>query len=157
MRLSAIAILSVLCVTVFAFPQTPHTNPIPYFIDDGKVTPGAFDRLQVKELARWALEAWSRESANKLKFVEAGNKDAALIQLHWVSANEGLFGETERVLVHGQPRASCLRHAGNFATGRTAGDAPFTPTSADRAARSFYLTCVHELAHAHRDSITHAI
>src|SRR4051794_34187897 len=79
------------------------SHPIPYFIQDGKGIPGfaAADR----ELAVWALEAWSRESGGKLKFVDGKTGDQSLVRLRWVSAREGLFGETQQIDVAGKPGA----------------------------------------------------
>src|SRR4029077_20511009 len=95
----------VLCATfasVFLSGQF-SSQPVSYFILDGNGVPGfvASDR----ELARWAMDAWSRESGGKLKFVEAKSPEDAQVRLRWVSAYEGLFGETQRVMVGGREGA----------------------------------------------------
>jgi hypothetical protein len=120
------------------------SEPVPFFVQDGKGIPGfaPADR----ELAVWALNAWSRESGGKLKFTESRSAESSLIRLRWVSAQEGLFGETQHVrvgdkegaLVFVMPDVSQL------------GDALARRASADPLLRDtiVYLTCVHELGHA---------
>lgn len=158
MRLGSLALISIGCATVLGalsvrWPQQfSRTNigaldasePIPFFIQDGKGVPGfaASDR----ELAVWALKAWSRESGDKLKFVEAKTPEEALVRIRWVSAREGLFGETQYVSVGGKagamvfvmPEVSML------------GDPLATRAESDKLLREtiVYLTCVHELGHA---------
>src|SRR5262249_54985789 len=109
MRLTTVAAISVACATVLGalslrLPQQfsradldvlDAPQPIPFFIQDGTGVPGYVPND--RELARWALEAWSRESGGKLKFVESSKQESALIRLRWVSAREGLFGETQHV------------------------------------------------------------
>jgi hypothetical protein len=36
------------------------------------------------------------------------NLDAALIRFRWISPNEGLYGETQRVLVNGKRERWCM-------------------------------------------------
>src|ERR1041385_5842111 len=72
-------------------------EPIPFVIQDGKGVPGFVS--SDRELAIWALDAWARESGRKLKFVEAASPDSGIVRLRWVSAHEGLFGETQHVRV----------------------------------------------------------
>src|SRR3954470_12157762 len=74
-----------------------------FFIEDGTGVPGY--KPSDKELAKMALAAWSRESGGKLTFVEAKSKDDALLRVRWISSHEGLFGETQRAIVHGQTGA----------------------------------------------------
>jgi hypothetical protein len=119
-------------------------EPITYFIEDGKGVPGYRD--SDRELAKLALDAWSRESAGKLKFSASKARDGALIRVRWISANEGLFGETERVVVRGKPGAVVnvmpqVSVQGEPLAGRVAQDALLRDTVV-------YLTCVHELGHA---------
>ena len=89
---------------------------VSFFIEDGNGVPGYRD--SDRELAKLAIDAWSRESSGKLKFTESKQRDGALIRLRWISPTEGLYGETQRVEVNGKPGAIV------------------------------YLTCVHELGHA---------
>ena len=117
---------------------------IPFFIEDGTGVPGY--RESDRELAKLALEAWSRESGGNLKFVEAKNRDEALLRVRWISANEGLFGETQRIFVDGKPGAVInvmpeVAQLGQPLSGRAVEDALLRETIV-------YLTCVHELGHA---------
>jgi hypothetical protein len=131
--------------------QLPRSNApldahevIPYFVEDGKGVPGFRD--SDRELAKLAFEAWSRESGGKLKFAQATTSNAALIRLHWISPNEGLYGETQRIQVNGKTGAIVnvmpqVSAQGEPVAGRAAKDALFRETIV-------YLTCVHELGHA---------
>ena len=117
---------------------------IPYFIEDGKGVPGYRD--SDRELATLALAAWSRESAGKLKFVAASGPQTALIRFRWISQNEGLYGETQRVQVNGKTGAivyvmPLVSAQGEPIASRAAGDSLLRETIV-------YLTCVHELGHA---------
>jgi hypothetical protein len=120
------------------------SSPVPFFIEDGTGVPGyaPADR----ELARMAFEAWSRESGEKLRFVETADRDASLVRLSWVSADQGLFGETRRIEVAGKRGAEIfviprIEDLGEALARRTAEDALLRDTIV-------YLTCVHELGHA---------
>jgi hypothetical protein len=120
------------------------SQPITFFIEDGKGVPGY--RESDRELAKMAIEAWARESAGKLKFIDAKDGDTALVRLRWVSANEGLFGETQRIRIHGQPGAVVhvmpqVSLLGEPLATRASGDGLLRDTIV-------YLTCVHELGHA---------
>ncbi len=124
--------------------QMDSTYPIPYFIYDGRGTPGfeAADR----QLAAWALNAWSRESGGKLKFREAKDESSALVRLRWVSAREGLFGETQRIRIGDQEGAVVfvmpeVANLGQPLASRAQADSLLRDTIV-------YLTCVHELGHA---------
>jgi len=117
---------------------------IPYFVEDGKGVPGYRD--SDRELANLALQAWSSASSGKLKFAEAKTRDGALIRLRWISPNEGLYGETQRVQVNGKPGAVVyvmpqVSAQGEPVASRAAQDVLFRDTIV-------YLTCVHELGHA---------
>ena len=117
---------------------------IPYFIEDGQGVPGY--RNSDRDLAELALDAWSRESAGKLKFTQAKAQNLALVRLRWVSAHEGLFGETQRVQVNGKPGAMVfvmpeVAQLGEPLSTRALGDVLLRDTIV-------YLTCVHELGHA---------
>ena len=140
-----------LCVTFIAgllmlAPQSrlDTREAIPYFVEDGKGVPGYRD--SDRELANLALQAWSRASSGKLKFAEAKTRDGALIRLRWISPNEGLYGETQRVQVNGKPGAVVyvmpqVSGQGEPVASRAAQDVLFRDTIV-------YLTCVHELGHA---------
>ncbi len=124
--------------------QLDAKEPIPYFIQDGSGVPGFVPSDH--QLAVWALDAWSRESGGKLKFVESRTAESALIRLRWISANEGLFGETQRVRVGGRDGAlvfvmPAVSQLGDPLAGRALSDKLLRDTIV-------YLTCVHELGHA---------
>ena len=97
-------------------------------------------------LARAAFGAWSRESAGRLRFIEAESEDEAQIRLIWISPDQGLFGEMRRfqagdkvgAYVHVMPDVTQL------------GAELARRSSEDRLLRDtiIYLTCVHELGHA---------
>jgi hypothetical protein len=158
MRLTTVAIIAVGCATVFGalslkLPQQfsrsdigtlDASEPISYFITDGTGVPGYAPGDQ--DLARWALEAWSRESGGKLKFVETSNPDSALVRLRWVSGREGLFGETQHVQVGGKEGAFVFV----LPDVTQLGEPLATQAQHDPLLREtiVYLTCVHELGHA---------
>jgi len=158
MRLGTAALISISCAAVFAglsirLPQQfsrsaidglDATEPVPFFIQDGAGIPGYAS--SDNELAKWALEAWSRETTGKLKFIEAKTRDSALVRLRWVSGREGLFGETQRVQVGDKEGALVfilpdVSQLGEPLATRAANDKLLRDTIV-------YLTCVHELGHA---------
>jgi hypothetical protein len=80
-----------------------------------------------------------------VRFEPAPEQDA-LISVHWVPAEYGLYGEMRPLLVNGRRGAAVYVRPDLAALG---------PDLADRAARDplfrdtvVYLTCVHELGHA---------
>jgi hypothetical protein len=143
-------ITATLIAALLATPQLPITlaldnrQPITYFIEDGKGVPGYRD--SDRELARFALDAWSRESSSRLKFTEAASRETALIRFRWISPNEGLYGETQRVRINGKAGAivnvmTQVAVHGEPLAGRALQDGLLRDTIV-------YLTCVHELGHA---------
>ena len=119
------------------------SEPIPYFIADGSAVPGWEPSDQ--ELATTALEAWSRESRGRLRWVPAA-EDAALIRVVWVSAEQGLFGEMRRFRSNGKAGALVfvmpdVNQLGPALAARSDRD----PLLRDAVV---YLTLVHELGHA---------
>ena len=120
------------------------SQTVPYFITDGKGVAGydAGDR----ELATFALDAWSRESGGRLKFTPAKAESEALLIVRWVAADQGLFGEMQRITVGGKQGAAVFISPGVSSMGE-----PFASRVArDRLFRDtiVYLTCVHETGHA---------
>src|SRR5262245_2688232 len=92
-----------LAVTLVMAPQLGRLDSrdaVTYFIEDGKGVPGYRD--SDRELARLALNAWSRESGGTLRFAESKVRETALIRFRWISPNEGLYGETQPVQVDGK-------------------------------------------------------
>ena len=140
-------ITATIAIAVLLLPQSGPLDTreaVTFFIEDGKGVPGYRD--SDRELATLALNAWSRESGARLKFTEAKSRDAALIRFRWISSNEGLYGETQRVRVNGKigavvyvmPQVSAQ---GEPLASRSAQDILLRDTIV-------YLTCVHELGHA---------
>jgi hypothetical protein len=126
------------------FNRLDSRTAITYFIEDGKGVPGYQD--SDRELAKLALNAWSRESAGQLHFTETQAAPNALIRFRWISPNEGLYGETQRVQVNGKPGAIVyvmpqVAVQGEPLAGRANKDTLLRDTVV-------YLTCVHELGHA---------
>jgi hypothetical protein len=143
LKLASIAI-ALLFLPPPQFTRLDTRDSITYFIEDGKGVPGYHD--SDRELAKLALDAWSRESVGKLKFTEAKTLDAALIRFRWISPNEGLYGETQRVQVNGKPGAIVyvmpqVAVQGEPIASRAASDDLLRDTIV-------YLTCVHEMGHA---------
>ncbi|HZL57762.1 MAG TPA: hypothetical protein VFC21_11795 [Bryobacteraceae bacterium] len=91
------------------------------------------------ELARWALEAWQRESNRALIFHKSATEEHARIRLQWANGTTSLYGETQPVTVDGKRGAVIY-----VLPGITAG------ASGDRLMRDaiVYLTCLHESGHA---------
>jgi hypothetical protein len=138
-----LATLTMLMAATF-LQQLDSREPITFFIEDGKGVPGYRD--SDRELAKMALDAWSRESSGKLKFTEAKERDAALLVIRWVSPNQGLFGETQRIFVKGKAGANVyvmpqVAQLGDPLASRAVADGLLRDTIV-------YLTCVHELGHA---------
>jgi len=135
-----------LALLLFQFQPTrlDTSTAITYFVEDGKGVPGYLD--SDRQLAVFALDAWSRESGGKLKFAESKSREAALVRFRWISPNEGLFGETQRIMVNGKRGAIVnvmpqVAVQGEPLAGRSNRDPLLRETVV-------YLTCVHELGHA---------
>jgi hypothetical protein len=147
---TALALTSVLAALQAVRPGPPTLDAhaaIPYFIESGSGVPGYRDTD--RDLARFALDAWSRESGGVLKFSEASEASAikaALIRIRWVSSGGGTYGETEYVRVNGQPGAI----VNVMPDVSLQGEPLATLATADVLLRDtiVYLTCVHELGHA---------
>jgi hypothetical protein len=144
MRYALIVFSLLLSIGTLALAGVQLSSPIPYFIEDGKNVPG-FDSGD-RELAEMALAAWSRESGGHLKFVPATQESSALVRIRWISAADGLYGETQRTTVNGKPGAivNVSPSVANL------GEPIATMASKDRLLRDtiVYLTCVHETGHA---------
>jgi hypothetical protein len=116
---------------------------VTFFIAPGQ--PGSRYVDSDRELAVWALQAWSRAVDGRLRFEAAPEKDA-LVQVHWVPADAGQYGEMRPLLVNGRPGAAVYIRPDTSALG------PDIATLAreDPLFREtvVYLTCLHELGHA---------
>lgn len=116
---------------------------VTYFIADGKS--GSGYRPADRELALWALQAWQRSAGAGLRF-EPAPESSALVRVYWAEPDEGEFGETQPLMVHGRRGAAVSIRPDVAALG---------PELAQRAAADdllrdsiVYLTCLHELGHA---------
>jgi hypothetical protein len=90
------------------------------------------------ELARWALEAWQRESAGVIVLKKSPAESRARLRLHWANGTANLYGETQPIMVDGQ-RGANIYVLPSIGPGR-----------ADPLVRDtiVYLTCLHESGHA---------
>jgi hypothetical protein len=90
------------------------------------------------ELAAWAVDAWQSASSGALEFTRVPNREHARIRVLWASAQQGLYGETRRIEIDGQPGAEVYVLP-----------APLGLHD-DRLLRDavVYLTCLHETGHA---------
>jgi hypothetical protein len=91
------------------------------------------------ELAEWAMDAWQAASAGKLTLQKITEPGKAHIRVHWVSGNDGLFGEARPIVVDG------VRGAEVYVL-----PAVVPPDETDALLREtiVYLTCLHETGHA---------
>jgi len=142
-----LATLALLTATAAAFAQgfsaLDTGTPIPYFIHDGVA--GSDYRPGDRQLAVWALQAWDRLTGGKLRFQPSSESDA-LIQVHWVPAAEGQYGEARPLRVGTRRGAAVYIRPDTSALGPDIARATRTdPLMRDTVV---YLTCVHELGHA---------
>jgi hypothetical protein len=137
-------IVASLIFSVAVLTAAQLSSPVTYFIEDGKNVAG-YDSGD-RQLAEMALAAWSRESGGRLKFVPAAQEANALVRVRWISAEDGLYGETQRTTVNGKPGA--IVNVSPSVAGL--GEPIATMASKDRLLRDtiVYLTCVHETGHA---------
>jgi len=139
------SVITALLLPLLLSLQTPQpAEVIPFLITDGKGASG-YDSGD-RELALRALEAWARESGGRLKFTSARRDSEALLVVRWVSAGQGLFGETQRIVVGGKEGAVVnvspgVAELGEAFAARSMRDPLFRDTIV-------YLTCVHEIGHA---------
>src|SRR5262245_35825533 len=135
-----------ICAIFLLAPQLGRLNTseaITYAIKNGKAVPNY--RESDRELAKLALDAWSQESDGQLKFTKA-NIAATLIRIRWISPNEGLYGETQRVQVN--EKAGAIVYVMPQVSAQ--GEPLASRAVQDNLLREtiVYLTCVHELSHA---------
>jgi hypothetical protein len=91
-----------------------------------------------EELARWAFEAWQRESGGRIVFQKSAAAKHARLTVHWAT-NPGLYGETRGVVVDGKPGAELFILPGTNAARQS------DPLLRDTIV---FLTFVHETGHA---------
>lgn len=103
------------------------------------VKPESGCRAGDPELAQWAMEAWQTASAGKLTLLKIAEPGKAQIRIHWVSGNDGLYGEARPIVVDG------IRGAEVYVL-----PAVVPPDETDALLREtiVYLTCLHESGHA---------
>jgi hypothetical protein len=89
------------------------------------------------ELARWAMEAWQRESRGAIVLKKSPTEEHARLRLHWANGTSSLYGETEPMMVDGKRGANIYV-------------LPSVAPGADALLRDaiVYLTCLHESGHA---------
>ncbi len=90
------------------------------------------------ELARWAFEAWQRESGNQIVFTKSATRQHARLTVHWASG-VSLYGETRAVTVDGKPGAEI------YILPQTDAARSTDPLLRDTIV---FLTFVHETGHA---------
>jgi hypothetical protein len=90
------------------------------------------------ELARWALEAWQRESGGVISLKKSVGEEHARLRLHWANGTSSLYGETQGIMVDGK-RGANIYVLPSVGPGRN-----------DPLVREtiVYLTCLHESGHA---------
>ena len=91
------------------------------------------------ELAQWAMEAWQTASGGALHLVKTAHREQAHIRLHWITGNDGLYGETRAIDVNGERGAEVYVLPTVVSSGEK-----------DQLLRDaiVYLTCLHETGHA---------
>jgi hypothetical protein len=90
------------------------------------------------ELARWAFEAWERESGGAVVLKKSPGEQHARLRLHWANGTSSLYGETEPTMVDGK-RGANIYVLPSVGPGRS------DPLMRDTIV---YLTCLHESGHA---------
>jgi hypothetical protein len=98
------------------------------------------------QLAQWALEAWQRASAGKLRLQGVAEMERAHIRVHWAASNQGLYGEARPIEVDGVRGAEVYVLPDLNAMTRDIAQA----ARLDGLLRDaiVYLTCLHETGHA---------
>ena len=119
----------------FAFADSPQE--LPYYIAPcTKAEAASGCNPADAELAIYALEAWQRAAAGKLKFRRVEEAQEARIQIVWASPFGGLYGEAEPILINGKPGVRlAIRPVGRDVT---------DPLLRDTMV---YLTVLHEAGH----------
>jgi Matrixin len=118
-------------------------GPIGYHIDAASDAPGFLPGDA--ELCSWAIEDWAAHADRRLR-LEPAAETAALIRIHFVSAQSGQYGEMRPILVGRQRGAEVFIRPDTDALGEDIGAA----ARSDPLMREtiVYLTCLHELGHA---------
>jgi len=151
LRLSILSYIAVAgwCLSLASAQESSTLAPldtngeITYFIATG--TAGSKFRAEDRDLANWALEAWSQSTNGALRFTP-GPESSALLRVYWVPATFGLYGEMQPIIVDGRRGAAVYIRPDTDALGeqiaQRSGDDPLFRDAV------VYLTCLHELGHA---------
>jgi len=150
LRAAVLVSLAVLAASSAASAQAiPTLGPldasgrVTYFIEDGER--GSTYTAGDRDLATWALKAWERASNSRVRF-EPSTRAEALVQIHWVPAGGGQYGEMRSMRVGDRRGAAVYIRPDTSALGPDiAAAAAKDPLLRDTIV---YLTCVHELGHA---------
>ncbi len=118
-------------------------TPITYYVAEG--APESRYRASDRELAVWALEAWSDAAGGQLELAAAAEEDA-VVRIYFVPASAGQYGEMRPIRVGGRRGAEVYVRPDMRALGPDIAAAALEdPLLRDTIV---YLTCVHELGHA---------
>ncbi len=126
--------LVLVCATLL-----PAAEEYSWWIEDCPAATGRSTGCEAgdPELARWAMEAWQRESGGAIVLKKSATEEHARLRLHWANGTSNLYGETEPVMVDGRRGANIYV-------------LPSVAPGADPLLRDaiVYLTCLHESGHA---------
>jgi len=127
----------ILCLTAIALPAAEEYT---YWVEpcDAPASRESGCEAGDPELAKWALEAWQRESGGVIALRRVASEQDARIRVHWASGTSSLYGETEPMMFHGK-RGATVNVLPNVVRDRS------DPLLRDAIV---YLTCVHESGHA---------
>ena len=151
-RAMRVLVLAIAAAVALGAPSHAQLRALEPLDASGRVTyfiapalPGSEYRAGDRELATWALNAWAKATGSALTF-EPSAEDTALLQVHWVPASAGQYGEMRPLLMNGRRGAAVyirpdVRALGPDIAKLALEDPLFRDTIV-------YLTCVHELGHA---------
>jgi hypothetical protein len=127
--------LSAVCLFAFSLSAAPLQYT--YWVQPC-TDPSSLCQPGDPQLAQWAFEAWQKASGGELAFTRVTDRDQARIRLYWASAEQGMYGETRPMVIHGQPGAEVYVRPSPM------------PVNGDSLLRDaiVYLTCLHESGHA---------
>src|ERR1700735_4987288 len=92
--------IGVKLLLLFLAGCTAHAAALRYWVEPC-AHPESGCRAGDPELAQWAMEAWQTASAGKLTLQRIAEPGKAHIRVHWVTGNNGLFGEARPIVVDG--------------------------------------------------------
>ena len=125
------------------FAPLDVSGPVPYAI---AIATGMTGQLEGDvELCEWALADWARAANGELQFVPAAD-EPALVEIYFVPAQFGQYGEMRPLVVDGRRGAAVYIRPDTDGLGPEIGSAAREdPLLRDTIV---YLTCLHELGHA---------